>query len=161
MTSKEYNQCVDNFSDGLYRYLLKNLRVSETAKDLVQESYMKLWEKRRELSVEKSKSYLFTTAHHTMIDYIRKHKKSSVRNIGEQEGGFHSNQYSDLNEILNHAVERLPDDQKSVILLRDYEGYSYQEISEITGLTQTQVKVYIFRARTALRKYIVKPEIVL
>ena len=38
------------------------------------------------------------------------------------------------------------------MLLRDYEGYSYQEIAEIAGLSESQVKVYIFRARTALKK---------
>lgn len=46
-------------------------------------------------------------------------------------------------------------------MLRDYEGYSYQEIGEITGLSESQVKVYIYRARVFLRKYIGKMEVVI
>jgi len=66
----------------------------------------------------------------------------------------HNRQYSDLKEILNEALNKLPEIQKSVVLLRDYEGYSYEEIGEITGLKEAQVKVYIFRARTFLKNYI-------
>ena len=65
-----------------------------------------------------------------------------------------------MKEILNEALEKLPKDQKSVILLRDYEGYAYDEISEITGLSESQVKVYIYRARVFLKNYIKNPELV-
>ena len=50
--------------------------------------------------------------------------------------------------------------QRSVVMLRDYEGYPYDEIGEITGLSESQVKVYIFRARKALKQYIGKLEMV-
>ena len=53
------------------------------------------------------------------------------------------------------ALEKLPAVQRSVILLRDYEGYNYREIGEITGLSEPQVKTYIFRGRVALRNYLV------
>jgi RNA polymerase sigma-70 factor (ECF subfamily) len=72
----------------------------------------------------------------------------------------HSKQYSDLQEILHQALEQLPSDQKMVVMMRDYEGYSYQEIGEMTGLSESQVKVYIYRARVFLRKYIGKMEVV-
>ena len=60
----------------------------------------------------------------------------------------------DLQEVLHEALNRLPEIQKSVILLRDYEGYNYEEIAEITGLNLSQVKVYIFRGRKQLKEYI-------
>jgi RNA polymerase sigma-70 factor (ECF subfamily) len=66
-----------------------------------------------------------------------------------------------LHDVLNGALEQLPTIQKSVIMLRDYEGYSYEEIEEITGLNESQVKVYIYRARVALKEYIGKIENVL
>jgi RNA polymerase sigma-70 factor (ECF subfamily) len=69
-------------------------------------------------------------------------------------------QYSDLNEILHEALDRLPPVQKSVIMLRDYEGYSYEEIEKITGLNESQVKVYIYRGRVALKEYLVKMDYV-
>jgi RNA polymerase sigma-70 factor (ECF subfamily) len=62
--------------------------------------------------------------------------------------------YSGLSEILEEAVSKLSADQRSVIMLRDYEGYSYVEIADITGLTESQVKIYIFRGRMFLKNYI-------
>ena len=160
MTINEYNNCVDEFSDGVYRFLLKNIRNDELAKDLVQESFMKLWIKRKEVQFGKSKSYLFSMAYHTMIDHIRKHDRvSSIESTPGNEP-FSQDGYSDLKEILDSAVNQLPEIQRSVVLLRDYEGYSYKEIGEITDLSESQVKVYIYRARLFLKKYIVSMDYV-
>ena len=71
------------------------------------------------------------------------------------------NSYSDLSEVLQRALELLPHDQKMVLMLRDYEGYSYEEIEEITGLSESQVKVYIYRARVSMKKYLGKMEAVI
>ncbi len=57
MTVGEYNACVDSFADGLYRFILKNIRDEENAKDIVQESFVRLWEKHKVVNFEKSKSY--------------------------------------------------------------------------------------------------------
>ena len=67
----------------------------------------------------------------------------------------------DLQEILHEALSKLPEIQKTVVLLRDYEGYNYSEIAEITALNESQVKVYIFRARQALQAYIKDLDLVL
>ncbi len=115
--------------------------------DIVQETFEKLWVKLEGVSALKVKTYLFTTAYHTMIDYIRKEKRYAGGDPAELNGTSHSGHYSDLAEVLERAVENLPEDQKSVVMLRDYEGYSYREIAEITGLSESQVKVYIYRAR--------------
>lgn len=155
MTVSEYNSCVDQFSDNLFRFIVKNIRNEEKAKDIVQDTFEKLWRKYIEVSFEKSKSYLFTTGYRTMIDLIRREKKKGDFNTVKAEQMSHSDQYTDLNEILQEALNNLPEMQKSVVLLRDYEGYSYQEISKITELTESQVKVYIYRARVALKKYLV------
>ena len=57
----------------------------------------------------------------------------------------------DINDILHKALATLPEAQRHAMLLRDYEGYSYQEIGDITGMSEAQVKINIFRARTALK----------
>lgn len=158
MTVSEYNQCVDLHSDGVYRFILKNIRDEEAAQDIVQDAFEKMWSKFREISAGSAKSYLFTTAYHRMIDYTRKEKKMERMSVGFERSGETSGQYSDLKEILDEALDRLPELQKSLILLRDYEGYSYEEIGKITGLNESQVKVYIFRARTALKNYLVSME---
>ena len=161
MNTNQYNQSVDLFSDNVFRFIIKNLKDEEKAKDVVQDAYMRLWEKVNDVSFEKVKSWLFSTAYRLMIDGIRRDKKSAdFEQVKEAQLGFISN-YSDLNEKLHEALDTLPTDQKSVILLRDYEGYSYDEIAEITNLNLSQVKVYIYRGRIALEKYIGKIETLL
>jgi RNA polymerase sigma-70 factor (ECF subfamily) len=161
MTVREYNNCVDEHADGLYRFALKTLSDADSAHDIVQDSFERLWVKHETVEFTKSKSYLFTTAYHACIDVIRSNKRQGkmeeVKNIEHST----ESQYSDIQQILHEALNKLPEMQRSVILLRDYEGYSYQEIEEITGLNESQVKVYIYRARLALKEYIGKIEVVL
>ena len=154
MTVDDYNKCVDEHADGLYRFMLKHVRDTEKARDLVQDAFTKVWLKVDEIDGAKAKSYLFSTGYHTMIDMLRRDKKQGSFDEVKPESMGQSNQYSDLNELLHEALETLPEVQKSVVLLRDYEGYSYEEIGEICSLTEAQVKVYIFRARKALKDYI-------
>lgn len=154
MTTAEYNECVDRHADGVYRFVLKNLRDEDKARDIVQDSFEKMWLKVEEIDGSKARSYLFTTAYHTMIDAIRRERFSVEMDARVQQEHAYRDDYSGLKEILDEAVARLPDIQRSVVLLRDYEGYSYQEIGDITGLNESQVKVYIYRARTALKNYI-------
>jgi RNA polymerase sigma-70 factor (ECF subfamily) len=161
MTVEEYNNCVDENADGIYRFILKNIRDKDAAKDIVQDSFEKLWRRFREVQPAKAKSYLYTTAYHTMIDLIRKtDRQSRWEEEYERELADHRH-YTGLKEILDEGLKRLPEIQRSVILLRDYEGYSYDEIGQITGLNESQVKVYIYRARVFLKNYIGKPEYVI
>lgn len=153
MTVEEYNRAVDAYADNLYRFVLKNLRDAAMAKDIIQDTFEKLWIKLEEVSALKVKSYLFTSAYHTMIDYIRKDKRQELVDPASMYGESPEEQYSDLGEVMERAVQNLPDDQKAVVMLRDYEGYSYKEIAEITGLSEAQVKVYIYRARVYLKAY--------
>lgn len=154
MKTSEYNRCVDLHSDGMFRFILKNTRDEERSRDVVQESFARLWVRIEEVSFEKAKSYLFTTAYHLMIDMIRKEKRMESFGVVEENKHAYEQGYSDLNEILHQALSQLPPVQKSVILLRDYEGYSYSEIGEIMKLTEAQVKVYIYRGRKFLKSYI-------
>lgn len=154
MTVDDYNGAVDNYSDNLYRFILKNVRVEDSARDIVQDTFEKLWIKLETVEATRVKSYLFTAAYHTMIDYIRKNSRTRDLEGVNLDNHYHQEQYSDLGELLSRALENLPADQRSVLMLRDYEGYSYQEISDITNLSESQVKVYIYRARIYLKGYI-------
>jgi RNA polymerase sigma factor (sigma-70 family) len=154
MTAAEYNSCVSNYSDRVYRFILKNIGDEERARDIVQDSFFKMWEKSGEISSEKAKSYLFTTAYHTMIDDIRRFRRTTGLDEAVSDRLTVSNTYNDLQQVLNLALAKLPEIQKAVITLRDYEGYSYEEIGKITGLNESQVKVYIYRARVSLKEYI-------
>lgn len=162
MTINEYNSCVDQHADNVYRFILKNIKDEEKARDVVQDAFEKMWIRVKTISFEKGKSYLFTTAYHTMIDHLRKDNRFTDFDSDEAiPGHIEENNFSDLKDVIGEAVNRLPDIQRSVLLLRDYEGYSYQEIGAITGLNESQVKVYIYRARIAMKKYIGRLENVL
>lgn len=154
MTASEFNESVDKFADGVFRFILKNIRDEDKAQDIVQDCFEKMWIKHAEISYEKARSYLFTAAYHTMIDNIRKNSKQTELTESAYNSHSYSDEYFGLKEVLEEAVSKLPEIQKHVILLRDYEGYSYEEIGEITNLNESQVKVYIYRARKFLKEYI-------
>ena len=158
MTEREYNECVNLYADNVYRFILKNLRQEADAKDVVQGAFEKLWLNRLQVDNERCKSYLFTVAYHQMIDHIRKHKRISlVEEFHEDDRGAVKPQ-QDTKRLLNEALAKLNEKQRSLVMLKDYEGYSYEEIGKITGLNESQVKVYLHRARLLLREYIVSPE---
>ena len=161
MTEREYNECVNLYADNVYRFILKNLGHTEDAKDVVQGAFEKLWINRDRVENERSKSYLFTVAYNHMIDHIRKNKRISLKDEFTDSARGIAAPKHDTKRILNEALAKLSDQQRSLVLLKDYEGYSYEEIGQITGLNESQVKVYLHRARLQLREYIVKVENVL
>jgi RNA polymerase sigma-70 factor (ECF subfamily) len=158
MTEKEFNDCVNLYADNVYRFILKNLKHEEDARDVVQASFEKLWVNREKVDNDRSKSYLFTVAYHQMIDLIRKNKRVKLEEDFPSSLQTTREPKSEIKKLLNEALYRLSETQRSLVLLKDYEGYSYDEIAEITSLSISQVKVYLHRARIQLKNYLVKPE---
>lgn len=158
MTDREYNDCVNLYADNVYRFILKNLRKEEDAKDVVQSAFEKLWRNRGSVDSIKSKSYLFTIAYHQMIDHLRKEKRVELRSAFREDTIVSDRPAHQLRKTLEAALARLNETQRSLVLLKDYEGYSYLEIGQITGLTESQVKVYLHRARIQLKNYLVSLE---
>jgi RNA polymerase sigma factor (sigma-70 family) len=158
MTEREYNQCVDQYADHVYRFIVKNLKHGEDARDVVQTAFEKLWRNREEVEAARSKSYLFTIAYNQMIDHIRKVRRVTLRDEFREETRVTTQPQASLRKVLDEALSRLNETQRSLVMLKDYEGYSYDEIGRITGLSESQVKVYLHRARVQLKSYLVKPE---
>lgn len=161
MTVKEYNRSVEEYADSVYRFILGNIKDEERSNDIVQDSYEKLWRHVVEIEYHVVKSWLFSTAYNTMIDILRKEKRMLRIEPAHEREMIYESDYTDLNEILHEALDRLPEQQKVSVMLRDYEGYSYKEIGEITGLSEARVKINIYRGRVALKSYIGKIETVL
>lgn len=161
MNAAEYNQCVDQHSDALFRFALKNLRDRDMANDIVQTTFEKLWIKHKEVEVGKSKSYLFTIAYNAMVDYWRTANRTTEITEHMENTAVKQSEYRGLKAIVEQALSKLPEIQRTVIMLRDYEGYSYEEIGEVTQLNESQVKVYIFRARQTMKQFIGSLEAVL
>ena len=158
MTEQDYNNCVEEHSNGVYRFIVKNIRSTQDAEDIVQSAYEKLWVNRERVTPLKAKSYLYTVAYHQMIDVIRKeNKKPTTNELMEVDQVTHQTS-SELKQNLLSAINQLNPTQKSLVLLKDYEGYSYKEIGEITNLSESQVKVYLHRARLFLKTKLLELE---
>ena len=158
MTEQDYNNCVDEHSNGVYRFIVKNIRNTQDAEDIVQSAFEKLWVNRERVTPLKAKSYLFTVAYHQMIDVIRKENKKPTTNEFMEVNQVTHQTSSELKQNLLSAINLLNPTQKSLVLLKDYEGYSYQEIGEIMNLSESQVKVYLHRARLFLKTKLLELE---
>ena len=158
MTEQDYNNCVDEHSNGVYRFIVKNIRNTQDAEAIVQSAFEKLWVNRERVTPLKAKSYLYTVAYHQMIDVIRKENKKPTTNEFMEVNQVTHQTSSELKQNLLSAINQLNPTQKSLVLLKDYEGYSYQEIGEIMNLSESQVKVYLHRARLFLKTQLLELE---
>jgi RNA polymerase sigma factor (sigma-70 family) len=152
MLIKRYNQAVYDYNNRLCRFVDKLLQNTDAAKDITQEAYLRLWENRNKVDFDKVRAWLFTTAYRLSMDYLN-HNKRFDRNA-EVPDKWIVQENTDLKEVIHQALKLLPEIQRSIILLKDYEGYSYAEIGEILNLNESQVKVYLFRARKKIKEYI-------
>ena len=132
---------------------MKFLRNSEDAQDIVQDVFEKLWINRKKVEAEKAKAWMFTTAHNAMINFVMKKQRMILP--GDDlipETAKMERSVFESSQVVDRAVSILPPVQKSIILLRDLEGYTYDEIGDILELSPSQVKVYLFRARNKIKK---------
>ena len=155
MEVNEYNFCVHEWADALFRFACKCTGNVADAHDVVQNSFEVLWQKRNDVVQIKAKAFLFQVAYRNAVDHYRKNARMSSKDIPEIS---HSLASPDLKKILDAALARLDEQSRALVLLKDYEGYRYEEIADITGLNETQVKVYLHRARKTLKDYLVSIE---
>lgn len=151
MTRAEYNEVVNEHAGRLFGYVLKYLRVEADSNDIVQDVFEKLWKNRKKVELEKAKSWMFTTAHNTLINFAVKKKRTVYNSDQLPERGTEEKKF-ETKQIIDKVLEHLPPVQKSIVLLRDLEGYSYQEIGGMLELSESQVKVYLYRARKKMQK---------
>ena len=152
MLHQAYNKAVHEYSNRVCRFVDKLLMDRDAAKDITQEAYLRLWERRAEVDFDKVRAWLFTTAYRLSMDYIKDHKRFDRPLEMPEHWTIQEN--PDLKKIVNDSLTLLSDTQRSILLLKDYEGYSYAEIGEMLQLNEAQVKVYLFRARKKIKEYI-------
>jgi len=153
--SGEYQQWVRAYQDqawSLARYLLKD---ASEAEDAVQESFIKLWQHREDIDPERIKPWLMKVTRNACLDRLRRRKPETELNeeqaeaIGDPASGA---QQSELGCWLTRAIEGLREPYRTLVVLRDVQQHSYEEVASATELTLTQVKVYLHRARKQLRE---------
>lgn len=155
MTVAEYNHSVRQMSDDLYRFALRYCSVSSDAEDAVQDVFVTLWERRDEVRVSGVKGYLIRLLYRRLVDMHR--HDEVVRRVGSEvwkmdTGERKTEMAFELHDALSQALGQLPEQQRALVLLRDLEGYEYGEMAVMTGLSEQQVGVYLYRARKTLKK---------
>ncbi|MBR1850448.1 MAG: RNA polymerase sigma factor [Bacteroidales bacterium] len=150
MTCKEYNTSVSNLSDGLYRFALRYTGDGDASRDAVQDSFVVLWEHRREVSAEGAKAYLYRVLYYRLVDAHR--REQHFDRVASPEPQVQANNAFELHDSLQQALDALNEVQRSLVLLRDLEGYSYKEMAAMLSLSEQQVMVYLYRARKTMKQ---------
>ncbi|MCB0599802.1 MAG: RNA polymerase sigma factor [Saprospiraceae bacterium] len=162
MNAKEYNQCVEHYADALYRYVHRGFRHIDDAQDIVQHCFEKLWMKREQIGMPEAKAFLYVSARNASIDDWRKnHRIVSFENHTQQDSGYEPDEVFETMDFARECLHHLPEVQRSIFLLREYEGHAYEEIAEQLELTLSQVKVNLFRARKKIHEFMQEKKIVL
>ncbi|MDZ7608662.1 MAG: sigma-70 family RNA polymerase sigma factor [Cyclobacteriaceae bacterium] len=163
MTAETFKSRILPMKGKFYRYAFSILRNQDLAMDIVQETFMKVWEKRAEMhGIQNPEAWCMTLTRNFALEKLRSkfHRSVDMDAVGQQETGLPSplqqTEMAETMALIDKIVDRLPLKQKESFLLRDVEGFSYQEISDITGHSVSDVKVCIFRARNVIRNRLVK-----
>jgi len=151
MRRTAFNKIARKFSNNLYRFVLFHIKDEATSQDIVQEAFIKLWECRKDVDAERALSWLYSTCRNLFLNYQR-HKKV-VKNHAEnfEYTPYMENNQFENSDLIKACIEGMSETQKTIILLRDLEGYDYRSIADIMKLSESQVKVYLFRARKKFR----------
>ncbi|ELR73557.1 RNA polymerase ECF-type sigma factor [Fulvivirga imtechensis AK7] len=161
MSLEAFKSRVLPVKDKLYRFALRFLRDEDEARDVVQEVLIKVWNKREEMDqLENMEAWCMRITRNVSLDRLKsKHNKYTTPieegfdvSGGDRETPYRSTELSDTMKTIGSFIQALPEKQRQVIQLRDVEGYSYQEISEIMEIDMNQVKVNLFRARKAVKE---------
>ncbi|MDP4291545.1 MAG: sigma-70 family RNA polymerase sigma factor [Bacteroidota bacterium] len=154
-----------SFRDKLYRLALRLLNSSEEAADVAQEVWARLWQKRAEIpKLDNAESFAFTMTRNLCFDVLKsarmKNERLDTMNVstiaGPQIDSMESNEKLAL---VHQAINKLSEQQKIVIQLRDIEGYELSEIAQMLDLTPNNTKVILCRARQNVRQTIINFEL--
>ena len=156
MSTKLYHTQILPASDGMYRYALSIVHEQETARDVVQDCLTKIWSIRKDLNkVEKVNSWAFRIVRNRCIEIIRRNRYTDlddkVVNMWQTGSVEDQSINDDFMSWMEKVLETLPAKQQEVFHLREVEDMSYQDIAETCGLTESDVKVNIHRARKKVK----------
>lgn len=147
--------------DKLYRLALRITLNPAEAEDVVQETMMKVWNRRDSWdTINNIEVFCLTICRNLAVDKTRHMANQTVSLETEMEpsdSSHHTNPeeqviQQDRIQLVRQLINQLPEKQRSCMQLRDIEGKSYRDIATILSITEEQVKVNIFRARQAIRE---------
>jgi len=156
MSKGIFHKNIMPLADRMYRYAYSMLHSNDLAQDVVQDSLMRIWDKRKTLtSIQKVDAWAMRIVRNGCLDYIRRNKFTAFEESHENKLFVNSGDntsFSDQKNWFEEAVKSLPEKQHEVFHLREVECMSYREISEIMGIGESDVKVNLHRARNKVRE---------
>lgn len=159
MDATEFKQQFVPYHRKLYRVAFLLTGNAQDAEDLVQEAYLKLWNKRDELAnIRNTEAYCVTLIKHLCYDNMRAARLTidghvpEELNIPTDNNPAVDTERRDEANIVRNLINKLPKPQKQVIMLRDVNDCSYEEIGEITRLSAVNIRVLLSRARKKIRE---------
>ncbi|MEO0341316.1 MAG: RNA polymerase sigma factor [Bacteroidota bacterium] len=163
MDKKAFKKHVLPVKDKLYRLAFRLLSEMNEAQDAVQEVLLKLWDQRQKLAeINNIEAWAMRITRNHCLDRLRA-RKNRVEELNEQQHQLPVVEPSsialDRKEMvkqIRQLMNRLPENQRLVMHLRDIEGYTYKEIMETLDMPENQVKTNLFRARKKMRAYLLK-----
>lgn len=165
MIIEDYKKLVLPIKNKLYRFSLRIVGNVAEAEDVVQEVFIKVWNKRSELGTYKNlEAWCMTLTKNLSIDKVRsKHRRVEGFKDGFDMPSHSASPYqaaamSDTMSRIQSMMDDLPEKQRMIMQLRDIEGMSYKEIAEILDITLDQVKINLFRARKAIRAQLINTD---
>jgi len=162
MQTNEFKQKVLPLSKSMLRFAALFLKDSDASQDIVQEVFLKLWQIKDELDqVENLKAFVTRMVRNKCLDHIRAGKKWVIRDTLEQREDEMTEDYDPVEWVetstrIRDLIGRLPEQQQTIMYLRDIEQNEYNEIEEITGLNANAIRVNLSRARKKVRDELLK-----
>lgn len=143
----------------LFRLSLRITASREEAEDVVQETLMKVWDRRADWSaIDSMEAFALSVCRNLSLDLVRRRGRQAASiedgGVGEPQSDtdpYRQTDQSNRVRIVRRLVDALPEKQRTCIQLRDFEGKSYKDVAEVMGISESQVKVNIFRARQAIK----------
>lgn len=161
MTAKEFNENILPMSDKLYRYAYRYLQDADQTQDAIQDVFVKLWNQRKRLNELNSvEGFAVRVTRNHCLDIIKSRKTISIEDVyyeasdnTDPEKEFHK---SDYYKKIKEIIGKLTEPHRTVIIMRDIEGYSNDEIGKVLGLSAGNIRVVLSRARKKVRSKLEK-----
>jgi RNA polymerase sigma-70 factor (ECF subfamily) len=150
----------NRYKSGVYVFCVKMLLDKEQAQDVMQETFLRVYENRdRLLKTDSFKAWLFTIARNQCLNQLRRSTRQvqfdeSVEMPAGADSPVVSLEKDEQVEIVAHFLRQLKPEYREVIILREYQNLSYDEIAAVTRSTLSAVKSRLFKARRKLADYI-------
>lgn len=159
MENISFRTTVLPLSDRLYRLALRITMNKAEAEDVVQDTLLKVWECREDWNqINNLEAFAIATCRNRALDVVKRAGRDTV-NLDEMAHFSSQTPHEQLEareeiSLVRRLMDSLPEVQRTIMLLRDIEGKTYQEIAQTLDISETQVKVYLHRARTKIKEWI-------